>query len=290
MPAFSGAVPLRINPQFRTVSVYVVLSALWIWCSDRALSALVQNSVQLTFLQSIKGGLFVLATGALLYWMIGRDLRRLEAANLMLLHGHTQTLRVLVSAMDIRHKETGDHSDRVMRMAVGLARLAGVSGQALRDLSFGALLHDIGKLALPDAVLIKPGKLDDEEMAIMRRHPGVGNDLLQQVDFLRGARDIPYSHHERWDGAGYPQGLRGEEIPLAARIFSVVDVWDALITVRVYKPAWSEVDVLDYLRKVSGSQLDPALVALFLQHYDELKALGRNPSSDPASSQMMAQG
>ncbi|WP_242451949.1 HD domain-containing phosphohydrolase [Rhodanobacter sp. T12-5] len=282
---------MRTNPQFRTVLVYVVLSALWIWFSDRALDVLVQNVAQLTFLQSVKGGLFVLATGALLYWMIGRDLRRLKAANQMLLHGHTQTLRVLVSAMDIRHKETGDHSDRVMRMAVGLARLAGVNGKALRNLGFGALLHDIGKLALPDAVLIKPGKLDDEEMAIMRRHPDIGNELLQQVDFLREASDIPYSHHERWDGTGYPQGLRGEEIPLAARIFSVVDVWDALITVRVYKPAWPEADVLDYLRSVAGSQLDPDLVNLFLQHYDELKAIGQTPQvAGPAYAQLPTQG
>jgi HD-GYP domain-containing protein (c-di-GMP phosphodiesterase class II) len=162
-----------------------------------------------------------------------------------------------------------------MRMATGLARLAGVHGEALRNLTFGALLHDIGKLALPDAVLIKPGKLDDEEMAVMRRHPQLGYELLQRVDFLRDAGDIPHSHHERWDGGGYPQGLRGEKIPLAARIFSVVDVWDALITARVYKPAWPEPEVLDYLREAAGSQLDPHLVALFLENYDELKALGR---------------
>ena len=125
----------------------------------------------------------------------------------------------------------------------------------------------------------------------MRRHPDIGNELLQQVDFLREASDIPYSHHERWDGTGYPQGLRGEEIPLAARIFSVVDVWDALITVRVYKPAWPEADVLDYLRSVAGSQLDPDLVNLFLQHYDELKAIGQTPQVvEPAYAQLPTQG
>lgn len=266
---------MTISPQFRTAFSYVLLSALWIWLSDRALNALVQGQAELTFLQSIKGGLFVVTTGALLYWMIGRDLRRLRAANQTLLDGHTQTLRVLVSAMDIRHRETSDHSDRVMRMAAGLARLAGVQGEGLRNLTFGALLHDIGKLALPDAVLIKPGKLDEEEMAVMRRHPQLGYELLQRVDFLRDAGDIPHSHHERWDGTGYPQGLRGEAIPLAARIFSVVDVWDALISARVYKPAWPEADVLNYLRAAAGSQLDPTLVALFLDNYDELTELGR---------------
>jgi len=266
---------LTISPQFRTASSYVLLSALWIWFSDRALNAMARGQAQLTFLQSIKGGLFVLVTGALLYWMIGRDLRRLQMANHTLREGHSQALRVLVSAMDIRHRETGDHSDRVMRMSAGLAQRAGVHGEALRHLTFGALLHDIGKLALPDSILIKPGKLDDEEMAVMRQHPKLGYELLQRVDFLREAGDIPHAHHERWDGAGYPQGLRGEEIPLAARIFSVVDVWDALISARVYKPAWPEPDVLDYLRQVAGSQLDPDLVALFLDHYDDIKALGR---------------
>ncbi|TPG05919.1 HD domain-containing protein [Rhodanobacter glycinis] len=264
-----------MTPQFRTALVYLVAAALWIWFSDQALNALVNSQTELTFLQSLKGWLFVLATALALYWMIGRDLRRMEAVNRMLLNGHEQSLRVLVSAMDIRHKETGDHSERVMRMAVGLAKRVGVQGKPLHDLTFGALLHDIGKLALPDAILIKPGKLDGEEMAQMRRHPQIGYDLLQRVDFLRAAVDIPYGHHERWDGGGYPQGLRGEAIPLAARIFSVVDVWDALITARVYKPAWPEAEVLDYLRDVAGSQLDPGLVELFLENYGELKALGR---------------
>ena len=265
---------MTVSPQFRTAFIYVSLSTLWIWLSDRALNAWVHGRAELTFLQSIKGGLFVLLTGIALYWMIGRDLSRLKAINQTLSDGHQQSLRVLVSAIDIRHKETGDHSERVMRMAAGMARLAGVHGKALRDLEFGALLHDIGKLALPDAVLIKPGKLDEDELALMRQHPRIGYDLLQQVDFLRDAADIPYSHHERWDGSGYPQGLRGEAIPLAARIFSVVDVWDALISPRVYKPAWPEAEVLDYLRNAAGSQLDPNLVALFLEHREEIMKLG----------------
>ncbi|MFC5435120.1 HD-GYP domain-containing protein [Rhodanobacter umsongensis] len=266
---------VAMSPQFRTASVYLMIAALWIWFSDQALNALVSGQAELTFLQSIKGWLFVLATALVLYWMIGRDLRRLEALNQVLRNGHEQSLRVLVSALDIRHKETGDHSERVMRVAVGLAKLAGVRGKSLHDLTFGALLHDIGKLALPDAILLKPGKLDDHEMAHMRLHPQIGHDLLQRVDFLRAAGDIPYGHHERWDGGGYPRGLRGEAIPLQARIFSVVDVWDALITARVYKAAWPETEVLDYLRDVAGSQLDPGLVALFLDNYEDLKALGR---------------
>ena len=271
---------MTISPQLRTTIVYIVISAVWIWLSDLVLEALVHNPRHLTWLQSMKGWLFVLATGVMLYAMIGHTVRRMAAINRKLVEGNEQSLRVLVDAMDARHKETGDHSGRVMRVAEGLARLAGVQGKALRDLRFGALLHDIGKLALPDAILIKPGKLDAEETALMRTHPRIGRDMLLQVDFLRDAVDIPYCHHERWDGEGYPQGLRGEAIPLAARIFSVVDVWDALSSARVYKPAWPEPEVVSYLRGMAGKQLDPQLVELFLAHLDELKALAYPP--DPS--------
>jgi putative nucleotidyltransferase with HDIG domain len=273
---------MSISPQSRTVFLYVALSALWIWLSDRAVAALVHDPSHLTWAQSLKGWSFVLMTGAMLYWLIGRDIKRLASINRQLVQGHEQALRVLVSAMDIRHKETRDHSDRVMRMAMGLARLTGMHGQPLLALKFGALLHDIGKLAIPDAILIKPGKLTEAEMAQMRKHPQIGRDLMDQVDFLRQATDIPYAHHERWDGTGYPRGLRGEEIPFAARIFSIVDVWDALSFPRVYKPAWPEDEVLAYLREAAGSQLDPHLVRLFLEHYQEIKALGRVGSALPA--------
>jgi putative nucleotidyltransferase with HDIG domain len=272
---------LSSSAQFRIAFLYVLLASLWIWLSDRALALLVRDPARMIWAQSAKGWLFVLLTGLMLYWLIGRDLRRLAAINRQLVHGHEQALRVLVSAMDIRHKETRDHSDRVMRMAMGLARLTGMQDEALLSLKFGALLHDIGKLAIPDAILIKPGKLDEAEMAHMRRHPEIGRELMEQVDFLRRATDIPYAHHERWDGAGYPRGLRGEEIPLAARIFSIVDVWDALSFPRVYKPAWPEPEVLAYLRDAAGSQLDPQLVQLFLDNYAQIKALGMVDATVP---------
>jgi putative nucleotidyltransferase with HDIG domain len=278
---------VSISPQFRIAFLYVALASLWIWFSDRALGALVRDPAQLTWAQSAKGWFFVALTGLVLYWMIGRDLRRLAATNQQLVRGNEQALRVLVSAMDIRHKETRDHSDRVMRMAVGLARLAGLHGESLLSVKFGALLHDIGKLAIPDAILVKPGKLDEAEMAHMRRHPEIGRELMEQVDFLRSAIDIPYAHHERWDGGGYPRGLRGDDIPLAARVFSIVDVWDALSFPRVYKPAWPEEDVLAYLRQAAGSQLDPRLVELFLTNYSDIKALGM---AHPAPSLELAPG
>ncbi|WP_243041137.1 HD-GYP domain-containing protein [Dyella sedimenti] len=265
---------MRLKPQIRIVFIYVTLALAWIFLSDRLLSSLVSDERLQSLLQTLKGTLYVLCTGLLLYWLIGRDMQRLDRLNHLLLTGNEQSLRALVSAMDARHKETSDHSERVMRMTVALARCAGLDGDALRHVRFGALLHDIGKLALPDAILIKPGPLTAEETALMRTHPALGRDLLMRTPFLRPAVDIPYAHHERWDGTGYPRGLRGEEIPLAARLFSVVDVWDALSFPRVYKPAWPEEEVLAYLRNAAGSQLDPAIVALFLRHYAELKAIG----------------
>jgi response regulator RpfG family c-di-GMP phosphodiesterase len=265
---------MTIKPQFRIVIIYVVAAWLWIVFSDRVLFGLVHDPHTLSLLHSVKAALFVLCTGGLLYWLIGRDMRRLDRLNHMLVNGNEQSLRALVSAMDIRHKETSDHSERVMRMTVALARRSGVEGDALRHVRFGALLHDIGKLALPDTILIKPGPLEPDEITLMRTHTTLGRDLLMRTAFLRPATDIPYAHHERWDGTGYPRGLHGEDIPLAARIFSVVDVWDALSFPRVYKSAWPEHEVLDYLRNAAGGQLDPQIVALFLEHYSELKAIG----------------
>ncbi|MFK2931431.1 HD-GYP domain-containing protein [Dyella agri] len=273
---------MRTNPPLRIAGIYVLVAATWIWCSDRVLGVLVSDADLRMELQTLKGWFFVLVTGAMLFWLIRHDVRRLERSNRRLRAGREQALRVLVTAMDARHQETGHHSERVARMATELARLDGVRGRALDELRLGALLHDIGKLALPDTILTKPGPLDEAERTLMRKHPRIGHELLQQVDFLRGSSEVPYSHHERWDGGGYPQGLCGEEIPLGARIFSVIDVWDALITERVYKPAWPETRVLEYLREIAGSQLDPRLVELFLKHYAMLKQLAAAPETAPA--------
>lgn len=265
---------MKIQPHVRIVGVYVILALLWVYFSDRVLLTLTDDERTLSVLQSLKGAVFVVATGGMLYWMIRRDMHRMDRLNHLLLSGNEQSLRVLVAAMDVRHKETRDHSERVMRMTVALARYAGLDGDDLRHVRFGALLHDIGKLALPDSILIKPGPLSAEEITHMRTHPVIGRDLLMRTAFLRPAVDIPYAHHERWDGTGYPRGLHGHDIPLAARIFSVVDVWDALSFPRVYKPAWPEDEVIDYLRKAAGTQLDPAMVTLFLAHYDDIKGIG----------------
>jgi HD-GYP domain-containing protein (c-di-GMP phosphodiesterase class II) len=126
-------------------------------------------------------------------------------------------------------------------------------------------LHDIGKMGVPDGILLKPGPLSDEEWAVMRKHPTLAYEMLSPIHYLRSALDIPYCHHERWDGTGYPRGLRGEQIPLAARIFAVVDVWDALNSDRPYRKAWSEDKAREYLRSAAGTQFDPQVVQAFLE-------------------------
>jgi response regulator RpfG family c-di-GMP phosphodiesterase len=145
-----------------------------------------------------------------------------------------------------------------------LARAMGMGEAEVVHVRRGALLHDIGKMGIPDRILLKAGPLSDDERAAMRRHPALALDLLSPIAYLRPALDIPYSHHERWDGSGYPQGLRGEQIPLAARIFAVVDVWDALRSDRPYRSGWPDERVRRYLRDGAGTLFDPAVVEVFL--------------------------
>jgi len=150
-------------------------------------------------------------------------------------------------------------------MTLRLARAAGIREADLVHIRRGALLHDIGKMAIPDAILLKPGAHTTEEWEIIRKHPTYAYELLSPITFLHPALDIPYCHHERWDGTGYPRSLRGEQIPFAARIFSVVDVYDALISDRPYRPGWEREKILAYIKEQSGTQFDSQVVELFLQ-------------------------
>ncbi|MDK2980541.1 MAG: hypothetical protein PWQ55_888 [Chloroflexota bacterium] len=170
-----------------------------------------------------------------------------------------------VHALELRDKETEGHTQRVAQMTVELAARLGVEGADLITIQRGALLHDIGKIAIPDQILLKPGPLDSNEWVIMRKHPVYAYDLLTNNTFLRSCLDIPYNHHERWDGQGYPRKLVGEQIPFAARIFSVVDVWDALTSDRTYRPAWAQTDALEYIGEQAGGQFDPQIVQSFLE-------------------------
>jgi putative nucleotidyltransferase with HDIG domain len=167
--------------------------------------------------------------------------------------------------MDLRDKETEGHTQRVTALTMELARALGMSGEQLVHVRRGGLLHDIGKLGVPDAILLKPGPLTDEEWILMKQHPSLAYGMLAPIGYLRPAVDIPWCHHEKWDGSGYPRGLVGEAIPLAARIFSVVDVWDALISDRPYRPRWTTENAIEHIRAQSGAHFDPAVVAEFLR-------------------------
>jgi PAS domain S-box-containing protein len=189
----------------------------------------------------------------------------LESANVNLARANDATLEGWSRAMDLRDKETEGHSQRVTETTLILAQRMGLGDEQLVHIRRGALLHDLGKLGVPDSILNKPGSLTEEEMANMHRHPVLAYELLLPIEFLRPALDIPYCHHERWDGSGYPRGLKGEQIPLSARIFAVGDVIDALTSDRPYRKAWSRDAAVDYIREQSGKEFDPQVVEAFLR-------------------------
>ncbi len=178
---------------------------------------------------------------------------------------YEETLLGWSRAMDFRDKETEDHTQRVTRTTIQIARKMGLSETEIMHIRRGALLHDIGKLAVPDDILLKPGKLTEEEWVLMRKHPEYAHEMLSQIKFLGPALEIPYSHHEKWDGTGYPRGLKGEEIPVAARIFTIVDVWDALRSDRPYRKSWAGDRVCEYIEEQSGTHFDPQIVDIFLK-------------------------
>lgn len=188
----------------------------------------------------------------------------LQRANVELIIAFDATVEAFARAMELREGEPLGHTRQVTEVTVNLARAMGIGIPELPHIRRGAFLHDIGKLAVPEAILRKAGPLTDEEWAIIKRHPSYAYDLLLPIVFLYPAIDIPYGHHERWDGTGYPQGLIGERIPLAARIFAVVDVWDALTSDRPQRKAWPESQALDYLKGQAGRQFDPNVIHTFL--------------------------
>jgi PAS domain S-box-containing protein/putative nucleotidyltransferase with HDIG domain len=189
----------------------------------------------------------------------------LQRSNSELGMAYDATIEGWSRALDLRDKETEGHTQRVTELTIKLARLLGLSEAELVQVRWGALLHDIGKMGVPDGILLKPGPLTDEEWVAMKKHPGFAYEMLSPIHYLRNALDIPYCHHEKWDGSGYPRGLKGNQIPLAARIFAVVDVWDALRSDRPYRPSWTEEKVREHIRGLSGTHFDPQVVEAFMQ-------------------------
>ncbi len=183
-----------------------------------------------------------------------------------LIEAYDTTLAGWSKALELRDKETQGHTDRVTNMTVELAELLGINGTELANIRRGALLHDIGKMGIPDEILLKEGPLTADEWVVMRRHPQYAYDMLKNIHFLVPALDIPHYHHERWDGSGYPHGTSGEQIPLAARLFAVVDVWDAITSDRPYHKRMSSHEALEIIKEGSGNHFDPRLVDLFLRY------------------------
>jgi putative nucleotidyltransferase with HDIG domain len=176
---------------------------------------------------------------------------------------YLDTLRAMSAALDMRDHETLGHSDRVSIISYKIAKKMGLEGEALKQVKWGALLHDIGKIGVPDYILNKPGKLTKQEWEIMRRHPSIGYSTLKDIKFLSPAMDIVYCHHERFDGRGYPNGLSQENIPLSARIFALADTFDAMTNNRPYRKALSKKQAIDEILSQSGKQFDPKVVLAF---------------------------
>lgn len=195
--------------------------------------------------------------------------QNLEEAHQQLLLAYDKTIEGWSRAMDLRDKETEGHAQRVTQTTLKIAQVFGIEGEELIHIQRGALLHDMGKLGIPDAILLKPDKLDDTEWKLMCQHPQMAYDMLYPIEYLRPALDIPYCHHEKWDGTGYPRGLKGEEIPLSARIFAIADVWDALTSNRPYREAWSKQKTLAHIRHQSGTHFDPKVVEAFTKIVSE---------------------
>ena len=209
------------------------------------------------FLETLAGQAAIAIDNATLF-------ENLQQSNQELMRAYDATIEGWSRAMDLRDKETEGHTQRVTDLTLRLAGAMNMSESELVQIRRGVLLHDMGKLGVPDNILLKPGKLTDEEWEIMRKHPQFAYEMLSSITYLKSALNIPYCHHEKWDGTGYPRGLKGEQIPVEARIFSVVDVWDALTSDRPYRKAWSKGDATQYIRDQSGKHFDPKVVDIFL--------------------------
>jgi putative nucleotidyltransferase with HDIG domain len=220
-------------------------------------SELNPNQEWLSFLETLGGQTAIAIENAILF----QDLQR---SNSDLAIAYDATIEGWSHALDLRDKDTEGHTLRVTELALKLARALGVEEDQLIHIRRGGLLHDIGKMAVPDNILLKPEPLTDEEWQIMRQHPQLAHDWLVGISFLKYALEIPYYHHEKWNGTGYPHGLKGELIPLSARIFAVADVWDALTNDRPYRRAWSHSKAFEYMREKSGIYFDPEIIEVFL--------------------------
>ena len=235
-------------------------------------SPIVMKTEWLKFLETLAGQTAIAIDNATLF----ADLQR---SNADLTQAYDTTLKGWSTALDLRDKETEGHTERVTEMTVRLAERMSVGPHELVQIRRGALLHDIGKMGIPDRILLKPDQLTDEEWVLMRLHPTYACQMLRPIAYLEEALDIPYCHHEKWDGTGYPRGLKAEDIPLSARIFCIVDVYDALTSDRPYRAAWPRDKALEHIRSLSGTHFDPRVVEAFLEMVGEIREIKKDPDS-----------
>jgi PAS domain S-box-containing protein len=212
----------------------------------------------LDFLEALAGQAAIAIDNATLF-------EQLQRTNIELSVAYDATLEGWAKALELRDRETVGHAHRVIQMTLRIAEQIGIRGDATQHLCRGALLHDIGKMGIPDSILLKPGPLTPNEWEIMRQHPIYAYEMLRTIDYLGPALEIPYCHHEKWDGTGYPRGLKAKEIPISARIFAVVDVWDALTSDRPYRFAWPKNKASEYIQMESGKHFDPMMVKAFFR-------------------------
>lgn len=229
----------------------------------------VQSTIGATEFDILIPMVVLLLVASAVIWVIvenmEKNLERVEASDAELRKTYDLTLAAWAKVLEYRDRETEGHSRRVVELSTQLGRALGLREEEIAHLRRGALLHDIGKLAIPDQILLKPGALDNRERELIQKHPWYAKQMLSEIPFLQPAISIAYSHHERWDGQGYPAGSKGEEIPLLARIFAVVDTWDALSSERPYRRAWSAEEIAAHMKENAGTKFDPYIVEVFLQ-------------------------
>lgn len=265
IPDLSADTAKFVHPTLMKAEGFQAYIGVPLWAKNRVLGVfeiycrrpLTRNMEWIHFLESLAGQASIAIDNA-------HAFENLTQLNLDLIHSYNATIEGWGNALEYRDDETEGHSKRVTELSVRLATKCGFTGEDLVSFRRGALLHDIGKIGIPDSILRKPGPLNEEEWAIMRRHPLYSEKMLRGIPFLKKSLDIPLHHHEKWDGSGYPRGLKGEEIPLSARIFAIADVYDALTSDRPYRSALSKDKALGYIREQAGAHFDPVLVQVFL--------------------------
>ena len=252
---------------FLPLSIFLIFSLGWLVEQGERIGLFEQAYASVILVTAL-----IVSASPIIFLFIQRINRAAEKINLDqidILHAYETNIEGWSRALDLRDKETEGHTLRVTEMTMRLARVAGITEAELVHVRRGALLHDIGKMGVSDHILHNPAKLTDEEWVAMRKHPIFAFELLSPIAYLRPALDIPYCHHEKWDGSGYPRGLKGEQIPLVARLFAIVDVYDALRSDRPYRQGWSKEKVIEHIKALSGTHFEPKAVELFLDMMNE---------------------